>query len=134
MWFALIASAFAVDLDVTVTAPGAAPVNVSFRDVEPGPIPAALVVPWFDGKQCRIALEFYKKKGGYSIGVEVAELRVLEDGALQVVVVKEDKLKLSDEKRTRLTLELPLSDGEAAAWSLDANVSGLPKKAPTEAE
>lgn len=134
MWIVLLAAALAVDLDVTVKAPGSPPANVTFKEIVPGPLPAAIVAGWFDGKQCRISMEVFRRRGGYQIEVELAELRVLEDGAVQIVVVKNERLKLADDKRTLLTLERPLSDGQAEAWSMEANVSGLPKKAPTEEE
>lgn len=134
MWTVLLAAALAVDLDVTVTAPGAPPANVTFKNIVPGPLPAAILAPWFDGKQCRVSVEVFRRRGGYQIEVELAELRVLEDGAVQIVVVKNERLKLADDKRTLLTLERPLSDGQAEAWTMEANVSGLPKKAATEEE
>lgn len=142
MVLTLVATAFAVDFDITVTPPSGPAFDVRLTQLEPGPVPGGLLVPWFDGKQARLLFEVYKKKGEWRLGVEISELRVLEDGTWNPVVAKTDTLKLNEEKRTRLLLSRPLSDeGKVEEWVLDANVTpgsdksdkaAKPSGAPTE--
>ncbi len=138
MVLAFLAHAAAVDFDVTVTPPKGPKFDVRLTDLAPGPVAGALLVPWFDDKQARVMFEVYRKKGAWQLGVEISELRVLEDGTWHPVVAKTDTLKLSEEKRTRLLLSRPLSDdGGTEDWVLDANVTpGSDKKpaAPPPAE
>lgn len=137
MWLLLATSALALDLDVTVHPPKGPAVDVTFHDVVPGPVPGALLADWFDGKQCRVVFDIRERKdGGYAVGMEIAELRTLEDGTIQAVVAKNTSLKLADDKRKVLKLDRPLSDGEAESWSIEVNSAPSPTKklAPSKPE
>lgn len=124
MVLALVATALAVDIDLTVTPPKGPAFDVRLTQLEPGPVGGGLLVPWFDGKQARLLFEVYRKKGEWRLGVEISELRVLEDGTWNPVIAKTDTLKLGEDKRTRLLLSRPLADdGKVEEWVLDANVT-----------
>ena len=135
VWLALsllaVSRAYAIDVDVTIEPPKGDKLDFTLHDLEPGPVPGGVLVPWFDGKQAKLSMELYHKKGQYILAVELAELRVLEDGTIQVVLAKEDRLTLAADKRTKLTLSAP-GDGEGGveAWSMEANTApGVPKVA-----
>lgn len=131
MWLLLAASALAIDLDVTIHPPKGPAVDVTFHDVAVGPVPGVLVTEWFDGKQCRVTLDVRERKnGGYALGIELAELRLLEDGTTAAVVAKNTSLKLADDKRKVLKLNRPLTDGESEEWSIEVNSAPTPAKKP----
>ena len=131
MWLLLAAPALALDLDVTIHPPQGPAVDVTFHAVSAGPIPGAVIADWFDGKQCRVRFDLRERKsGGFAVGMEIAELRTLEDGTIQVVVAKDTSLKLADDRRKVLKLDRPLTDGATESWSIEVNSApSLPKKA-----
>ncbi len=132
MWLALFATASAVDFDLTVTPPKGPAFDVRLTHLEPGLVPGALLVPWFDGKQARVMFEVTKRKSGWQLGVEISEVRVLADGTWSIIVAKTDTLKLSEEKRTRLELSAGSDEDGAVVqgWAIEANVvAGSDKKA-----
>ena len=132
MWLLLAASALALDLDITVHPPTGAPVDVTFHQVDPGPVPGMLVAGWFGGQACRLTFDLREKQGGgFALGLEIAELKVLEDGTSVAAVAKKTTLKLADDHRTVLKL-----DGGTESWSIEVNSAPSPAKkaaaAPSE--
>lgn len=130
MWLFLIAQAWAVDVDVTVRPPHAAPFSVRLLDLEPGPVGGSLIMPWFDADSVVVDFELYRKKGIYRLNVTLTQLGAVSAGGLRPTPVKTQMLDLEPDKRTavRLRRAAPTkADPELEdEWVLEANLTQTP--------
>jgi hypothetical protein len=134
MWLLFILRAWAVDVDVTVRPPHAAPFSVRLLDVEPGPVGGSLVMPWFDRDTVVVDLELYRKKGIYRLNVILTQLVLTSSGTLKPVEVKSEMMAMQPDKRSSFSLRrgAPSEADERMedVWVLEANLTQVPVAAP----
>ncbi len=136
MWLMLVLQAWAVDVDVTVRPPHAAPFSVRLLDVEPGPVDGSLVMPWFDRDTVVVDLELYRKKGIYRLNVILTQLLRTESGGLRPAPVKTEMLDMLPDKRASLSLRRgapTAADPDLEdVWILEANLTQVPDPPPSD--